>query len=46
MHFTASCTQLVIVSIEMVDIASGEHGIVFKLSLSEGWAVVRDNKKL
>ena len=45
-QLTASSSQFNIVAIEVMDVGSGEHTVVFELSLSERWAVVSNDNKL
>lgn len=45
-EFTESGSEFNIVSFEVVDIGFSKHCVVFKLGLSDGWAIVSDQDQL
>ena len=45
-RFTYGLTELDVVSVEVVNLRLGEHGVVFKFWSSDGGAVVADQDEL
>lgn len=43
---TTSGTQLVVTTLEVVDLSSGQHGVVFQLGLSQSWSVSGNDDQL
>lgn len=45
-ELTTGSSQLIVTTLEVVDVGLGQHGVVLQLGLSQDWGVGRDDNQL